>query len=93
MPISQNWEAILHSNLKIYSKAKIYLVRKLNKFYDDVYIVPLSSQSVENKDGQPTKAYWMCAGFIFTTGDFVRDVVLHPDIYFNGEEDYLTYVS
>jgi hypothetical protein len=40
--------------------------------------------------GQPVRARFLSAGFLFTVGDFVREVPYDPDLYFMGEEIAMT---
>ena len=40
-------------------------------------------------DPEPTPSLWLAAGFLFTYGEWVREVPYDPKIYFKGEEDTL----
>ncbi|MEN0006203.1 MAG: GlcNAc-transferase family protein [Bacteroidota bacterium] len=45
------------------------------------------------KKGQVLANKWCAAGFLFTKGEWVKEVVLPDNIRFNGEEDLLTFLS
>lgn len=45
------------------------------------------------QDYEVVDSGWVAAGFYFTRGEWLKDVVLPDNIRFNGEEDYLTFKS
>lgn len=45
------------------------------------------------KDFEVVDNKWVAAGFLFTRGEWVKEVKLPENIRFNGEEDFLTFLS
>jgi len=46
-----------------------------------------------SKSRYPTRAYWVCGGFIFTCRKWAQKVIIEKDIPFGGEEDAMTIKS
>ena len=51
-----------------------------------VFIFP---ESIENKKAQPESARFLSGHFIFSNGNFVKEVPYDPHLYFHGEESSL----
>jgi hypothetical protein len=54
-------------------------------------IQPIGSDVVSGD--KPVPGFWLGAGFLFTYGTWTKEVVYNKEIYFTGEEDYISVQS
>lgn len=61
-------------------------------FIDHLSKIHPTSAGVVPKDAL-IHGFWVAAGFLFTTGEWCKEVIYNSDFYFTGEEDYLSVIS
>jgi len=54
--------------------------------------IKVTSGGIVEED-YPILGFWCAAGFLFTRGEWCKEVVYSTDFYFAGEEDYISAVS
>jgi len=59
---------------------------------DDNGKMHVTSAGIVEK-GSPMLGFWVAAGFLFTKGQWCREVEYSKDFYFSGEEDHLSVMS
>jgi hypothetical protein len=64
---------------------------KIERFTDNQKLVATSAGTVD-KD-HPILGFWCAAGFLFTRGEWTKEVPYSTEFYFSGEEDHLSVLS
>ena len=64
---------------------------KVHYINDNGKIQATSAGTVEGNI--PILGFWVAAGFLFTRGEWTKEVVYSKEFYFTGEEDYLSVMS
>lgn len=72
-------------NIKTCPYLKISFIDHLSKIH------PSSAGIVT--EGEVYHGFWVAAGFIFTRGEWCKEVGYSAEFYFTGEEDYLSVIS
>ncbi len=65
---------------------QVYLTYRLGQFHDDGIICQSASSFTEPPRERFSPGFTLSAAFIFSIGDLYRDVIIDPDLYFNGQE-------
>ena len=74
-----------------YFKSNTCPYLKINNL-DDTGKMHVTSAGIVEK-GKPMLGFWVAAGFLFTKGQWCREVVYSTDFYFTGEEDHISVMS
>jgi [Skp1-protein]-hydroxyproline N-acetylglucosaminyltransferase len=64
---------------------------KINSI-DEVGKMHVTSAGIVEK-GYPMLGFWLAAGFLFTKGQWCKEVVYSKELYFAGEEDHISVMS
>ena len=64
---------------------------KIERFTDNQKLVATSAGIVE--EDNPILGFWCAAGFLFTRGEWAKEVPYSTEFYFAGEEDHLSVLS
>jgi hypothetical protein len=64
---------------------------KIERFTDNQKLVATSAGVVD--EDHPILGFWCAAGFLFTRGEWAKQVPYSTDFYFAGEEDHLSVMS
>jgi hypothetical protein len=76
---------------KSYLKTDTCPTLTVDKLEKGKKIVPKGSKVVI--ENEPVLGFWIAAGFLFTYGEWTKEVIYSKELYFSGEEDHLSVTS